>query len=88
MTEERNQLNQEESDQEMSFADLFEMEENNRVVEVGNVAGGTIIGVEDDYYLVDVGDKAESYIPKSEFRLDGIEGIQVGDTVEVFVERR
>ena len=88
MTEERNQLNQEENDQEMSFADLFEMEENNRVVEVGNVAGGTIIGVEDDYYLVDVGDKAESYISKSEFRLDGIEGIKVGDTVEVFVERR
>jgi small subunit ribosomal protein S1 len=88
MTEELNQLNQAENDQEMSFADLFEMEENNRVVEVGNVASGTIIGVEDDYYLVDVGDKAESYIPKSEFRLDGIEGIGVGDAVEVFVERR
>ncbi len=72
----------------MSFADLFEMEENNRVVEVGNVANGTIIGVEDDFFLVDVGDKAESYIPKSEFRLDGIEDIHVGDTVEVFVERR
>lgn len=88
MTEELNQSNQEENDQEMSFADLFEMEENNRVVEVGNVASGTIIGVEDDYYLVDVGDKAESYISKSEFRLDGIEGIKVGDAVEVFVERR
>jgi len=88
MTDELNQSNQEENDQEMSFADLFEMEENNRVVEVGNVASGTIIGVEDDYYLVDVGDKAESYISKSEFRLDGIEGIKVGDAVEVFVERR
>lgn len=88
MTEELNQLNQAENDQEMSFADLFEMEENNRVVEVGNVASGTIIGVEDDYYLVDVGDKAESYIPKSEFRFDGIEGMGVGDAVEVFVERR
>ena len=49
MTDELNQLSQEENDQEMSFADLFEMEENNRVVEVGNVASGTIIGVEDDY---------------------------------------
>ena len=88
MTEELNQLNQEESDGEMSFADLFEMEENNKVVEVGNVASGTIIGIEDDFYLVDVGDKAESYIPKSEFRLDGIEKIGVGDAVEVFVERR
>ena len=88
MTEELNQGNQEENDQEMSFADLFEMEENNRVVEVGNVAHGTIIGIVDDYYLVDVGDKAESYIPKSEFRLDGIEEITIGDEVEVFVERR
>lgn len=88
MTEELNQLNNDENDGEMSFADLFEMEENNTVIEVGNVANGTIIGVEDDFYLVDVGDKAESYIPKSEFRHDGIEDIQVGDTVEVFVERR
>ncbi|MBT8332873.1 MAG: 30S ribosomal protein S1 [Deltaproteobacteria bacterium] len=88
MTEELNQLNNDENDGEMSFADLFEMEENNTVIEVGNVANGTIIGVEDDFYLVDVGDKAESYIPKSEFRHDGIEDIQVGDSVEVFVERR
>jgi len=88
MTEELNQLNNDEKDGEMSFADLFEMEENNTVIEVGNVANGTIIGVEDDFYLVDVGDKAESYIPKSEFRHDGIDDIQVGDTVEVFVERR
>ena len=88
MTEELNQVNQGKKDEEMSFADLFEMEENNKVVEVGNVASGTIIGVVDDFYLVDVGDKAESYIPKSEFRHDGIEDISVGDTVEVFVERR
>ncbi|THB73508.1 MAG: 30S ribosomal protein S1 [Desulfobulbaceae bacterium] len=88
MTEELNQQNQAENDGEMSFADLFEMEENNKVVEVGNVANGNIIGVEDEFFLVDVGDKAESYIPKSEFRLDGIENIQVGDVVEVFVERR
>lgn len=88
MTEELNQQNQAENDAEMSFADLFEMEENNKVVAVGNVANGTIIGVEDEFFLVDVGDKAESYIPKSEFRLDGIEHMGVGDVVEVFVERR
>jgi len=87
MTEE---LNQETPDnnEEMSFAELFEMEENNTVVNVGDVAIGTIIGTVDDYVLVDVGDKAESYIAKSEFQLD--EGIEfnVGDTFEVFVERR
>jgi small subunit ribosomal protein S1 len=74
--------------EEPSFADLFEMEENNTVVEVGNVAQGTIIGEDDENYLVDVGDKAESYIPKSEFRLDEQETITVGDSIEIFVERR
>ncbi len=72
MTEETIQSNQTENNEELSFAELFEMEENNRVVEVGNVANGTIIGEDDDCYLVDVGDKAESYIPKSEFRLDDV----------------
>jgi small subunit ribosomal protein S1 len=87
MTEELNQANQE-NEEEMSFAELFEMEENNTVINVGDVAIGTIIGTVDDYVLVDVGDKAESYIAKSEFQLD--EGIEfnVGDTFEVFVERR
>lgn len=76
------------SGEELSFAELFEMEENSTVVAVGDVAMGTIIGAEDDYYLVDVGDKAESYIAKSEFRLDDDQEIKVGDTFEVFVERR
>lgn len=87
MTEELDQVTQD-NEEEMSFAELFEMEGNNTVVNVGDVAIGTIIGTVDDYVLVDVGDKAESYIAKSEFQLD--EGIEfnVGDTFEVFVERR
>jgi len=76
------------SGEELSFAELFEMEENSTVVAVGDVAIGTIIGTEDDYYLVDVGDKAESYIARSEFRLDADREIKIGDTFEVFVERR
>jgi len=76
------------SGEELSFAELFEMEENSTVVAVGDVAIGTIIGTEDDYFLVDVGDKAESYIAKSEFRLEEDQEVNVGDTFEVFVERR
>jgi len=87
MTEELNQAAQD-NDEEMSFAELFEMEENNTVVNVGDVAIGTIIGTVDDYVLVDVGDKAESYIAKSEFQLDEDIEFNVGDTFEVFVERR
>jgi len=87
MTEELKQSTQD-SNEEMSFAELFEMEENNKVVAVGDVAMGTIIGAVDDYFLVDVGDKAESYIAKSEFRLEDDTEIKVGDVYEVFIERR
>jgi small subunit ribosomal protein S1 len=76
------------SGEELSFAELFEMEENNKVVAVGDVSRGTIIGSVDDYFLVDVGDKAESYIAKSEFRLDSGEDIKIGDVFDVFIERR
>ena len=81
------QSTQDSGSEELSFAELFEMEENNKVIAVGDVALGTIIGTTDDFYLVDVGDKAESLIPKSEFRLDNDTEIKVGDTFEVFVER-
>ena len=87
MTAELKQSNLD-SGEELSFAELFEMEENSTVVAVGDVAIGTVIGTEDDYYLVDVGDKAESYIAKSEFRLDDDQEVKIGDTFEVFVERR
>ncbi len=82
------QSTQDNGSEELSFAELFEMEENNKVVAVGDVAMGTIIGSVDGYLLVDVGDKAESYISKAEFRLDGDGEIKIGDTFEVFVERR
>ena len=89
MTEESKQSTTENSNEaEMSFAELFAMEENSKVINVGDVTIGEVIGTVDDYVLVDVGDKAESYIAKSEFRLDeGIE-FKIGDTFEVFVERR
>jgi len=83
-----NQSTLDNGSEELSFAELFEMEENNKVIAVGDVALGTIIGSVDDFFLVDVGDKAESYIAKSEFRLDGESEIKIGDSFEVFVERR
>ena len=88
MTEEFNQSTQENSGEELSFAELFEMPENNKVVAVGDVTMGTVIGTVDDFLLIDVGDKAESYIAKSEFRLEEQAQIKIGDTFEVFVERR
>lgn len=76
------------NDEELSFAELFAMEENSSVVNVGDVTMGTIIGIVDGYVLIDVGDKAESYVAKSEFQLEEGKDFQIGDTFEVFIERR
>lgn len=76
---------------DISFADLFEQEDNNTVVKVGEVAIGTVVGLAGDAALFDVGDKAESYIALSEFRNDlenPEEDIKVGDKFEVFIEKR
>jgi small subunit ribosomal protein S1 len=75
--------------EEMSFAELFEQEDNNTVINVGEVATGRVVGIDNDMALVDVGDKAESYIPLSEFRHEDPEReINIGDEFEVFIERR
>jgi len=75
--------------EEMSFAELFEQEDHNTVINVGEVATGTVVGIDNDMVLFDVGDKAESYISLAEFRHEDPERIiKVGDQFEVFIERR
>jgi len=77
------------NNEDISFAELFEQEENNTVVNVGEVAIGTVVDLAGDAVLIDVGDKAESYILLSEFRHeDPDREIKVGDQFEVFVEKR
>lgn len=73
---------------EMSFAQLFE-ESRITVAEVGEVVEGTVIGISNDYAVVDIGDKSEGSIPLSEFKSEeeNVE-IKVGDTFDVFVEKR
>ncbi len=75
--------------EEISFAELFEQEDNNTVINVGEVAIGTVVDRNDDALLIDVGDKAESYIAIGEFRNEEQEGpIKIGDQFEVFIEKR
>ncbi len=74
---------------DISFAELFEQDENNTVINVGEVALGTVVGLAGDAVLIDVGDKAESYIPVAEFRHeDPSREISIGDQFEVFIEKR
>ena len=54
----------------------------------GNVIKGVIIALETDHVIVDVGLKSEGRIPRYEFSKPGEDPeINIGDTVEVFVER-
>ncbi|MDL2286583.1 30S ribosomal protein S1 [Desulfococcaceae bacterium OttesenSCG-928-F15] len=66
---------------------LNEYEENHGKFAEGEVVKGTIISVDRDYVLVDVGYKSEGIIPIQEFRNEAGEVVAaVGDAVEVMVE--
>jgi small subunit ribosomal protein S1 len=72
---------------EESFADLFE----NSLKELvpGNVVKGTIVQVNEDSVVVDVGGKSEGLIPIHEFKDEHgkmAEDIKVGDQFDVFIE--
>lgn len=70
-----------------SFAELFE--QSSKVIDVGEVTMGKVVAIRNDYALIDIGDKSESEIAIAEFRNEAGEiDIKVGDTFEVFVEKR
>lgn len=72
---------------EMSFAQMFE--QSLKVAEVGEVVVGTVIALANDFVVIDIGDKSESEIHRSEFRNEnGDIDVKVGDTFDVFVEKR
>lgn len=54
----------------------------------GRVIKGNVIGIENDVAIIDVGLKSEGRIPLKEFSASGTESpLNVGDTVEVYLER-
>ena len=71
-----------------SFAELFAAEDLT-VANVGEVVAGTIIGLSNDFAVVDIGDKSESEISLSEFKNEGEDvELKVGDVFDVLVEKR
>jgi len=79
--------NETESMEEMSFAQLFE--ESLKVANEGDVISGTVIGLQDDMVVIDIGDKSESRIPMSEFKREGDDvEVKIGDNFDVYVEKR
>lgn len=78
----------ENTEQEMSFAELFNAEEL-VVVSVGDVVEGTVVDLNENCAIVDCGDKSESEIMLNEFKHDGEQvEVKIGDVFDVYVERR
>ncbi|MGB0381531.1 MAG: 30S ribosomal protein S1 [Alphaproteobacteria bacterium] len=54
----------------------------------GNVVKGTVIAIENDQALIDIGSKTEGRIDMKEFAADQVEKpLAIGDVVEVFLDR-
>ena len=70
-----------------SFADLFE--DSLKVANVGEVVAGTVIGIENQTAIIDIGDKSEARIALSEFKNEGEQlEVNINDVFDVFVEKR
>ena len=70
------------------FAALLEDSMKSQDSFTGSVVKGTIIEVQSDAVIVDVGLKSEGRIPLREFSVPGQDPeLRKGDEVEVFVER-
>ncbi len=70
------------------FADLLTESLGGQEKFTGNVVNGTVIAVDAEFVIVDVGLKSEGRIPKQEFSRPGEDPeIKAGDSVEVFVEK-
>lgn len=69
------------------FARLFEESLKQKSFEKGDIVKGTIIRVNKDFVVVDVGLKSEGVIPITEFiNIKGEVDVKVGDEVDVFIE--
>ena len=70
------------------FAAMLEQSFQTQSPQEGAVIKGTIIAIENDFAMVDVGLKTEGRISLKEFAMPGVPAdIKVGDTVEVYLER-
>jgi small subunit ribosomal protein S1 len=70
------------------FAHMLEESFHKGNLEEGSVIKGTVVGIEKDLAVIDVGLKTEGRVPLREFTGPGRQNeLKVGDTVEVYLER-
>jgi len=70
-----------------SFADLFEESLQELNMAPGSIVTGTVVGIENDFVIVNAGLKSEGVIPLEQFRDDNGElTVSIGDEVKVSLE--
>ena len=70
-----------------SFSELFENSESQQSVKIGSLLMGTVVSMNRDKVVVNVGLKSEGFIPLNQFKdRDGKVDIFEGDVVEVALE--
>lgn len=71
-----------------NFADLLEESFSTRKSLEGTVVKGLVVGIRNDFAIIDVGLKSEGRIPVKEFATRAAQSeIRVGDIIDVYVER-
>jgi len=87
MTKNNTAKKDEEFSTKESFADLFEQSIKEEKIE-GSVVTGTVVAIENDIAIIDIGLKTEGRVSLREFEsIDEQADIKVGDQVEVYLER-
>ncbi len=72
-----------------NFEELFEKSLKDLDIEEGSIIKGTVVEIQDNGVMVNVGFKSEGFIPKHEFLdKDGNLTVKEGDEIEVFVRKR
>ncbi len=69
------------------FAALLEESLQSDQMHEGMVIKGTIVAIEKDLAVIDVGLKTEGRVPLREFNIAGRDPVGIGDIVEVYLER-
>ena len=87
----------EDSGGESSSADIADMESLEEAYDnslkaftEGEVVKGTVVDVNRDEIMIDIGFKSEGYIPTGEFEVgkDGLPSVSAGDEIDVYIVRR
>ena len=74
--------------QKESFSDLLDQSFQEMTSIEGSVVSGTVLSIEKDMILIDIGLKSEGLVPIREFGNNEDEiNLKAGDTVEVYIER-